>query len=102
MERASAVRCISKLLDTQCSGCQKRDELIKQYGSTFSRIDGYCNKNCPIGQDLQSLGGLLRRDYTAKTHLRSRSESQASGCSNSVGSSVAIVGNVAPQVSGVG
>ncbi|MHA7963552.1 zinc-finger domain-containing protein [Paenibacillus sp. CAU 1782] len=98
MKRLSVVSRISHLLDNQCSGCLKRDELIEQHGSTFSRIDGYCNKDCTIGQQLQALGGLLRRDCVEATHIRGRSKSEASGCGSSVSPGVAVIGNAAPQV----
>jgi hypothetical protein len=99
MERIAVVNRISHLLDNQCSGCPKRADLIEQYGSTFSRIDGYCNNNCPIGQQLQSLGSLLRRDCIEATHIRGRSQPEALGCCSSVSPGVVVIGNAAPQAS---
>lgn len=42
-----------------CKGCEKYREHCRIYGKTFSRVDGYCNKQCPTGLELQQLGRQL-------------------------------------------
>lgn len=61
MNRIQAVYAIGDLLDTQCTGCAKRAELSRKYGSVFSKIDRYCNNECPIGKQLQTFGVQLGR-----------------------------------------
>uniref|UniRef100_UPI00403F4716 zinc-finger domain-containing protein n=1 Tax=Paenibacillus sp. FSL E2-0202 TaxID=2954505 RepID=UPI00403F4716 len=63
-----------------CASCPQRVELIKEFGSTFSRIDGYCNRECPIGGLLQMRGKELERGGRGEAnHLRGRSEPKAPG-----------------------
>lgn len=44
-----------------CSTCETRKELNRKHGAAFSHIDGYCNKECPIGAELQELGKKMSR-----------------------------------------
>ncbi|MFB9330048.1 zinc-finger domain-containing protein [Paenibacillus aurantiacus] len=61
MERLDVLDAISDLLDGKCRQCKERAALYRQYGaSSFARIDGHCNRNCPVGQQLQSLGRQLK------------------------------------------
>lgn len=58
MKRLEVYAQIDSRLQT-CRTCETREELNRIHGGTFSKIDGYCNKNCPIGQELQALGKQL-------------------------------------------
>jgi hypothetical protein len=65
VKRSDLVCKIDDIL-SYCNKCEKRKEkrekrkeLILQYGSRFAQIDGYCNRKCPAGAELQSLGKLL-------------------------------------------
>lgn len=60
-DRLDVVKQIGALLDERCTGCSKRDELNRLHGKVFSRIDGYCNRECVVGRMLQELGRELRR-----------------------------------------
>jgi len=60
-DRLRVLQQIGALLDGKCTGCSKREELGRQYGKVFSRIDGYCNRECAVGRKLQELGKELRR-----------------------------------------
>ncbi|WP_420329371.1 zinc-finger domain-containing protein [Paenibacillus gorillae] len=51
---------MSNLLEGSCANCPKRAELGLLHGTTFSKIDGFCNRECQIGMQLQDLGGQLR------------------------------------------
>ncbi|WP_156118612.1 zinc-finger domain-containing protein [Paenibacillus sp. FSL P4-0081] len=63
-----------------CAGCPQRVALMREFGSTFSRIDGYCNRECPVGGLLQMRGKELERGGRGEAnHLCSRSEPEASG-----------------------
>lgn len=56
------LRDINVLLDG-CAVCPTRAEMNRTLGSLFARIDGFCNKQCPVGTQLQKLGKKLpRRD----------------------------------------
>lgn len=59
-DRPKVIKQINHLLDNKCDNCPKRDELNKLHGSVFSRIDGYCNRECKVGAQLQELGRSLR------------------------------------------
>ncbi|WP_438446842.1 zinc-finger domain-containing protein [Gorillibacterium sp. sgz5001074] len=59
MCRLDILRKLDDILINTCGKCEKRNELNKEYGSTFSKIDGYCNKECPVGNQLQAIGKLL-------------------------------------------
>ncbi|NRF91495.1 zinc-finger domain-containing protein [Paenibacillus frigoriresistens] len=59
MTRLEVVYKIDDILAC-CGKCKKRKELHRTYGSTFSKIDGYCNKLCPAGTELQELGKKLK------------------------------------------
>jgi hypothetical protein len=61
MSRKLVIYKIGDMIETNCNGCIKRSELVKQHGAAFAHIDGYCNKQCDIGQQLQSLGKQLGR-----------------------------------------
>ncbi|TYP68913.1 zinc-finger domain-containing protein [Paenibacillus methanolicus] len=60
MERLEVMDAISGLLDAVCWGCETRDQLNKMHRSHYAKIDGYCNRQCPVGQQLQSLGRQLK------------------------------------------
>ncbi|WP_081604164.1 zinc-finger domain-containing protein [Paenibacillus shenyangensis] len=62
MTRKEVIYEISDLLDNQCKECPVRQELIRKYKSQFAHIDGHCNKNCNVGNQLQILGYQLKRD----------------------------------------
>lgn len=63
-----------------CASCPQRVALIREFGSTFSRIDGYCNRECPVGGLLQLRGKELERGGRGEAnHLCGRSEPEASG-----------------------
>lgn len=59
--RMDVLRQIDKLLIGSCGSCSKRDELNKMNGAVYSRTDGYCNRECSVGQQLQGLGKQLIR-----------------------------------------
>ncbi|WP_164545791.1 zinc-finger domain-containing protein [Paenibacillus albus] len=59
MTRAEAVNQIGLILDKECAVCPTRDALNQQHKTVFSRIDGYCNRQCSTGQRLQELGRSL-------------------------------------------
>lgn len=69
-DRVEVVHQISDLLDNTCADCPKRKELNKTYGSIFSRIDGYCNKECAIGQQLQGLGAKLNIGLNSRMKIK--------------------------------
>lgn len=58
--RLSVLNQIDELL-TGCGSCKKRQELNEKNGAVYSRTDGYCNRECPVGQELQRLGKQLIR-----------------------------------------
>lgn len=60
MSRIQTVYAISDIL-SHCASCQQRKSLMKTYGATFSKIDGYCNRVCPVGGLLQLRGKELPR-----------------------------------------
>ncbi|MEK8205785.1 zinc-finger domain-containing protein [Paenibacillus sp. FSL L8-0696] len=79
MERLAAVYAISDTLQ-YCASCPQRVDLMREFGSTFSRIDGYCNRECPIGGLLQMQGKELGRGGRGEAnHLCGRSEPEAPG-----------------------
>ncbi|MBY9081031.1 zinc-finger domain-containing protein [Paenibacillus sp. HN-1] len=47
-----------------CAACPQRVELMREHGAIFSKIDGYCNRECPVGGLLQLQGKNLVRDRT--------------------------------------
>lgn len=55
----STVYQISDILDQHCSKCEKRTELYRECKKVFSKVDGYCIKQCAIGKQLQELGKQL-------------------------------------------
>ncbi|WP_405131868.1 zinc-finger domain-containing protein [Paenibacillus sp. FSL H8-0317] len=59
MNRQQAAFEIGDILDNQCGSCQTRQELNKKYTNTFSKIDGHCNRECPVGKQLQELSKQL-------------------------------------------
>lgn len=61
MTRTEATEQIGDLLDNHCADCPTRQELNKIHGSTYSKIDGHCNRECPIGKQLQGLSKHLTR-----------------------------------------
>lgn len=63
MTRLQAVYAISDILQ-HCAVCPQRAELNQKHGSTYSKIDGYCNRECPVGGLLQLQGRELVRDHT--------------------------------------
>ncbi|WP_082691466.1 zinc-finger domain-containing protein [Paenibacillus rubinfantis] len=61
--RLQVVRSIDDIL-LYCEKCKQRAELNRIHGSVFSKIDGYCNRECPVGGLLQLHGKKLVRDLT--------------------------------------
>ncbi|QHT60657.1 zinc-finger domain-containing protein [Paenibacillus lycopersici] len=59
MKRTEAITRIGALLDQRCAVCPTRDAMNQQYKTAFSRIDGYCNRECLTGRELQALGKQL-------------------------------------------
>lgn len=64
MSRLEVVCEISDILDNDCRNCEKRLELNRLYGCKFAQIDGYCNRECPVGQVLQAWGRKLGRSQS--------------------------------------
>lgn len=61
MTRTEATIQIGDILDSECASCPTRAELYRIHGSTFSKIDGHCNRECPVGKRLQGLSKHLTR-----------------------------------------
>ncbi|MNW37040.1 hypothetical protein D3C74_140710 [compost metagenome] len=61
--RIQVVNAIDDILQ-HCEKCDQRAELSRIHGNVFSRIDGYCNRECPVGGLLQLQGNKLIRDHT--------------------------------------
>ncbi|WP_081972151.1 zinc-finger domain-containing protein [Paenibacillus borealis] len=61
MSRLQVVYAISDILQ-HCGVCPQRVKLSQKYGSTYSKIDGYCNRECPVGGLLQLQGKELIRE----------------------------------------
>ncbi|MDQ0091637.1 hypothetical protein J2T12_005077 [Paenibacillus anaericanus] len=100
MNRIQAVYAIGDLLDKQCAGCPKRADLNKQYGSSFSQIDGYCNRECPVGQQLQSFGQQLGRGAESETdNLRCWSKPETSCGTSELSSLLAPKCNSSAEIS---
>lgn len=59
MKRGQALQAINRLLQAHRTGCKTREQLNEIHGRVFSKIDGYCNRECPIGLKLQELGKHL-------------------------------------------
>uniref|UniRef100_UPI00406C90C0 zinc-finger domain-containing protein n=1 Tax=Paenibacillus sp. FSL L8-0436 TaxID=2954686 RepID=UPI00406C90C0 len=79
MQRKQVVYEISDTLK-HCRRCLQRKELMQEFGSAFSRIDGYCNRECPVGVLLQLRGKELERGVRSEAnHLCGRSEPEAPG-----------------------
>lgn len=59
--KSNAMTQISDLLDFHCSKCDKKRSMEKEFGPSgqYARIDGYCNRECEIGKELQQLGKQL-------------------------------------------
>ncbi|WP_082727046.1 zinc-finger domain-containing protein [Paenibacillus riograndensis] len=71
------IYAISDMLQ-YCASCPQRVELMREFGSTFSRIDGYCNRECPVGGLLQLRGKELERGGRSETnHICGWSEPEA-------------------------
>lgn len=58
MSRLETLYRIDNIL-TNCSTCKRRAELNRIHKSNFSKIDGFCNKQCEMGGKLQELGKNL-------------------------------------------
>ncbi|WP_379143562.1 zinc-finger domain-containing protein [Paenibacillus sp. sgz500992] len=79
MYRTQIVNEISDALQ-YCASCPQRVALMQEFGSIFSRIDGYCNRECPVGGLLQLRGKELERGVRSEAnHLCCRSEPEAPG-----------------------
>lgn len=60
MSRIQVLYRIDSLL-IGCGDCETRKQMNRDMKNLYARMDGHCNKNCPVGADLQELGRQLCR-----------------------------------------
>lgn len=61
MNRTQATFQIGDILESKCGSCPIRKEYNRLHGGSFSKIDNHCNRECPVGKQLQELGKHLTR-----------------------------------------
>lgn len=59
----SVLKQIDALLSGKCASCPMKAEMNSCNGRLFARFDGHCNRECPVGKQLQELGKVLGRGH---------------------------------------
>lgn len=58
MDKKKVIYQIGDLIEQHCRGCTI-NPFPSENPSTYSKRDGWCNKHCNIGKQLQELGGKM-------------------------------------------
>jgi hypothetical protein len=57
--RQEVLKHVDELLDGNCKHCKLPSEILEKHKGHYAKVAIVCNKQCPIGQQLQALGKEL-------------------------------------------